>query len=78
MGCPNCAAQLAELGPGWWAAFFIIGLFGLLGGFMVFATRKGIGSVTDEEHLEIKYAILDCEDDDWAGPAKRRDERSAE
>ena len=69
MGCPNCAAKLAELGPGWWAAFFIVGLFGMLGAFMLFVTKRGLGG-TDADHVEVKFALLDCEDEDWRAEAR--------
>ncbi|MEO7992959.1 MAG: hypothetical protein ABI743_01060 [bacterium] len=62
MGCPNCAANLAELGPGWWAAFFLIGIFSMLAGFLVYVVRRD--GVTDTDHVEVKNDFLDCENDE--------------
>ncbi|HYE77003.1 MAG TPA: hypothetical protein VEI97_03365 [bacterium] len=58
--CPNCALNLAAIGPGYWAAFFILGVFTLLGGYLYFVYGWGTG----EDHVAVKRSILECEDDD--------------
>ena len=63
MGCPNCAANLAALGGGWWAAFFLMGVFGVLAGFMYFVVGRRVGA-TDEDHVAVKFDLLHCEDED--------------
>ena len=59
--CPNCPLNLAAIGPGYWAAFFLLGTFTLVAGYLYF-TGSGWGS--DDDHVAAKHDILECESED--------------